>query len=384
MNGNRGQYTSAPLYNIKKRRNMPAPVPQAEQPNGPAQPPQPPQQPQQPGQRRYFALSLIMCVCLPLLFLAALIIPNNLLRFVFVGAAAGCILVMWLLNAFARTARGTLTVIYAALALVIGLALFMNSQNPETRNVSASRADGASAFSNQDPSAFGAVLANLSTPEPEENSNSAAAAAAISAAQQQLDGFMAAWAMGNVPQMLEYVLPSWKTQQSSPDTALWQLTLDSRPIEYQVENVLGSDGDTSRTIVIKVTMNERNTGSEPVRKRMHVIMFKGGQTWYVDPNSLNGVIVDEAAESAANSRPNIGTTIAPTATPAPETPTSGITLYYNKDGKGKYYHTSATCEAVSQQWWPLTSFSYDQLNSAEFSKLLPCPKCNPPARPSVN
>ena len=371
MNGNRGQYTSAPLFNMKKRRLTPkaAPTPPEGAQGQPA--------PEQPAPRRYFALSVILCLGLPLLFLAALIIPSNLLRWVFLGAVSASLLAMWVLRAFARSARTTLSVIYGALALVVGLALYMNGQSPETRNVSSARGDLSSVFTNNDPSALGAVLSNMSTPAPEENVNSAAAAAAVSAAQQQLDGFMKAWALGNVPQMLDYVLPSWKTQQTSPETALWQLTLDSRPMAYEMESILGSDGDTSRTIVIRVTMNERNAGAEPVLKRMQVIMFRSGQTWYVDPNSLNGITIDEAAEAAAANRPQIATTIAPTASPAPKTATSGITLYYNPDG-GKYYHALATCEAVDQKWWPLTGFSYDLLNSAQFSKLRPCPKCNPP------
>ena len=371
MNGNRGQYTSAPLFNMKKKRMTPKPAQQPGEGERPAE---------QPAERHYVVLPLILCVGLPILFLAALIVPSNLLRWVYLGAAAASLIAMWALRAFVKSARGTLTVIYCALALVIGLALYMNGQSPETRNVSSARVDTASVFTNSDPSALGAALASYYTPAPEENANSAAAAASVSAAQQQLNGFMQAWALGNVPQMLDYVLPSWKAQQTSAETALWQLTLDSRPVgEYQIESTLGSDGDSARTIVIKVHMNERNAGSELVYKRMQVLMFRTGQTWYVDPNSLNGLIIDEATEQAAAGVPMIGTTIAPTATPAPETATSGITLYYNPNG-GKYYHSKATCEAVNQEYWPLTGFSYDLLNSAQFSKLIPCTKCNPPAR----
>ena len=371
MNGNRGQYTSAPLHNMKKRRNItPPPAAPAEQ-----------EQPSfQPAGKRYFLLSLIVCLGLPLFFLAALIIPSNPLRLAFLAAVAVSVAAMWLLKAFAKSARGTLSLVYGALALVIGLALFMNSQNPESRNVSAQqRPDPAASFTDTDPAAYGSVLSNYTTPAPEENANAAAAAAAVSAAQKQLEAFMQAWAVGNVPQMLEYVLPSWKSQQPSPDTALWNLMLDNHPNEYIIENVLGSDGDTTRTIVVKVAMTEI-TGTQVV-KRMQVLMFRNGQNWYVDPQSLSGTVVNETMDQAVSvDRPVIGSTIAPTASPAPKTATSGITLYYNKAGKGKYYHSSATCDAVSEQWWPLTSFSYDALNSAEYSKLLPCPKCNPPAR----
>ena len=368
MNENRGQYTSTPLGNIKKW-----PI-QSAQPQKRAAA----EMPGQRGGRRFFALSLIVCVVLPLLFLAALIVQEPMLRWAFLGVTAVCVILMWALHAFAKSARSTLSVIYAAMAVVVGLALFMNSQDPETRYVSGPGRQDAAAFTNNDPSALGAALSSYTTPEPQENSNAAAASAAVSAAQKQLENFLSAWAVGNIPQMLEYVLPSWRTQQTSPESALWNLTLDSRPVEFVIESIQGSDGDTTRTIVTRITLNERNTGSVPVMKRMHVIMFRSGQNWYVDPQSLNGTNVDLEAESALLNRPIIATTIAPTASPAPQTANS-VTIYYNPDG-GKYYHASATCEAVDQKWWPLTGFSYDLLNSAQYSKLIACPKCKPPAR----
>lgn len=378
MNGNRGQYTSAPLFNMKKKRVAAKPAASAPAENAaPAQ--------EKAPEKRYFALSVMLCAGLPLLFLAVLMIPNNLLRWAYLAVAALSLIAMWVLRAFAKSARGTLTVVHCALALVIALALYFNGQSPEMRNVTSPQGDAISAFTNNDPSALGAALSSLTTEPPSENSNSAAAAAAVSAAEMQLNGFMQAWEVGNVPLMLEYVLPSWKMQQQSPETALWQLTLDSRPTgEYEIENQLGSDGDTSRTIVIRVTMNERNAGAEPVLKRIQAILFRSGQTWYVDPNSLNGITIDQAAEAAAANRPQINSTIAPTATPAPANAGSGITLYYNKDGKGSYYHATRTCEAVNQQWWPMTGFPYELLNSPEYAKLMPCSVCNPPARPVGN
>lgn len=373
MNGNRGQYTSAPMFNLKKRRPAPqaAPAASAEAMPRPAESGAP---------RRYSVLSMVMCLGLPLLFVAALIpMPTNFLRYFFLAAAAVSLIAMWALRAFAKNARVTLTVIYCALMLVAGLYAFLNSQqSPVDRGANP---DGVSSvFANGDPSAFGAAVLTV-TPEPEENPASAAAAADMSAAQQQLQGFMDAWALGNVPQMLDYVLPSWKMQQKSAETALWQLTLDSRPVgAYEVESTLGGDTDTSRTIVIKVHMNERNAGAELIYKRIQVIMFRSGQTWYVDPNSLNGLVIDEIAELAAANSPMIGTTIAPTNTPAPENAYSGVKLYYNTEG-GKFYHTSPTCEAVNQEYWPLTGvFPIELLNSAQYAQLKPCKTCNAPQR----
>ena len=62
--------------------------------------------------------------------------------------------------------------------------------------------------------------------------------------------------------------------------------------------------------------------------------------------------------------------------------TSGVTVYYNAEG-GKYYHAAATCSAVAEQWWPLAGIPIEQLNTPNFSRLLPCPRCDPPERPAV-
>ena len=59
---------------------------------------------------------------------------------------------------------------------------------------------------------------------------------------------------------------------------------------------------------------------------------------------------------------------------------SGVKLYYNTEG-GKFYHTSPTCEAVNQEYWPLTGvFPIELLNSAQYAQLKPCKTCNAPQR----
>ncbi|HPS81193.1 MAG TPA: hypothetical protein PLP25_04960, partial [Candidatus Limiplasma sp.] len=57
-------------------------------------------------------------------------------------------------------------------------------------------------------------------------------------------------------------------------------------------------------------------------------------------------------------------------------------LYYNKDG-GKYYHDIANCGMVKEQYLPLSSFTYAELDTAPFSELEPCPGCAPAKRKSV-
>ena len=312
MNGNRGQYTSAPLNNMKNKRPTP--------------PSRPGEQPAQPsGSRRFRVLAAVLSLALPALFLLALLIPSTALRWAFLAVTAVSLAAMWLLRAFVKNARGTLTVVYGALAVVIGLALFMEGQSPESRNVSSRVQDQGALFTNSD------------------------------AAQQQ-----------------------------SPEATLYQMIRNGKPINYQIENAQGSDGDTSRTITLKATIDYQN-GITPTLCRLQVLMFRVNDVWYVDPQSLGGTPIDEAAEnaSASVSNPNLGSTIAPTATPIPTGSADAQILYYNKDG-GKYYHAVPNCSAVAERYWPLDEFYYSDLNSQQFKNLIRCTTCNAPQRPSVN
>ncbi|HNW86729.1 MAG TPA: L,D-transpeptidase [Candidatus Limiplasma sp.] len=63
-------------------------------------------------------------------------------------------------------------------------------------------------------------------------------------------------------------------------------------------------------------------------------------------------------------------------------PDDSTLLYYNKDG-GKYYHDIANCGMVKEQYLPLSSFTYAELDTAPFSELEPCPGCAPAKRKSV-
>ena len=63
-------------------------------------------------------------------------------------------------------------------------------------------------------------------------------------------------------------------------------------------------------------------------------------------------------------------------------PTDDTQLYYNPAG-GKYYHSTPECSAVKQKYYPLTAFSYGELDSATFTKLEPCPSCTPVKRKAL-
>lgn len=368
MNSNRGQYNTSPLYNLKNHRadRKKDEELELETESVPA------------SEKRYTVLSLLLSIGLPALFLACLAVPGDILRWVFLGLTGLSVLTMWLLRAFVRSARNTLTVIYIALAAVIALSMIINGQGPETR--SASAAPQSSLFTDQDGNNVNPYLAEATnTPSPEETEEDKAA---ISEAQARLEAFFEIWTSKNVTEMKEYLLPSWVNEQQSVETVLFQMLRRSTPVEKaEVEDTAGgADGTNSRIITVKASFDENG---EYVLKRMRVILRKINDVWYIDPNSLDGVKVDEAAEAAAQaSYQKIASTIAPTDVPNPNT--SGITLYYNLHG-AKYYHTTPTCEAVDPSYWPLLGeFPYEMVNSKEYSKLLPCSKCGAPARPNVN
>lgn len=366
MNYNRGQYNESPMYNLKDKRAERKKEEELEMEleSAPA------------AQQRHTVLSLLLSIGLPVLFLVCLTVQNTPLRWAFLGLTGVCVLVMWLLRAFVRSARNTLTVIYAALAAVIVLAIII-SQAPESRTASAQ--GQTSLYSNQDGT-VSAYVPETPTPAPEVETEEEGNAS-ISEAQARLEAFFEVWESNSVTEMKEFCLPSWVNEQQSAETVLFQMLRRSKPVgKPEVEDTSGgADGANSRIITVKVAFDENG---ESIVKRMRVILRKINGVWYIDPNSLDGVKVDEAAEAAAQvSYQKIASTIAPTDVPNPNA--SGITLYYNLHG-GKYYHTIPNCTAVDSSYWPLLGeFPYELINSKEYSKLLPCSKCGAPARPAA-
>lgn len=372
MNSNRGHYASAPLNNMKNKKVVQSAVLGA---------PAKEEKPQAPVRRSQW-LSILMTAVLPVLFLLALFINNLILRLVFVAVSAIAVILMWAMNVFARGARSTLTMAYAMMMLIIGLAMILNLQKPESRQVgTAARVDNASELftSKPDTDALSVFLQNnAATPEPvvykvEET--------AVSSAQKQLEIFLGQWYNGSIPGMIQQCLPSWVSRQTNAEGALWNLMRNRVPTDYLVESVSGSEADTSRTISVKVTFLNEGTKDTSVF-RLQVLMFRVNDVWYVDPESLDGTEVDDAAEQARAQQQNahVNTTKAP-ATPTPEPAAKdAVTVFVNTNG-GSYYHADQHCEKVSVQYWPLTEFTFRELEATRYINLMPCADCNAPPRP---
>lgn len=325
--------------------------------------------------RRFAALSIILTLVLPILFLLTLFLANQPLRIIFLALTLLSVAAMWLFRAFVRSARSTLTIVYIALAIVIGVALLLDQETVDRKTTSSAMQEQGSYFN--DTAALADLLERNITPAP----TSAISSEIISEAQRKLELFMSYWIQGNVKQMLNLCTPSWIAQYQNPEQELFQLTSSSRPQDYIIESLSGSDGDSSRTITLKV-MLQNISGQEAAMNRMHVLLFKVNNTWYVDPQSLGGTPIDEASELAAQNKTFVGSTIAPTATPAPSTGEGAVMLYYNSDG-GQYYHAIPNCSAVNERYWPLAKFYYSDLNSQKFKNLIRCTKCDAPERPKL-
>lgn len=352
---------------MKNKRSVQAAVPGGRAAAGPRQ---------EETVRRSSVMSLAVTILLPVLFVIALLIDSIPLRLIFLAVAAIAIAAMWLMNIFARGARSTLSIAYAALMVVIAVALALSLQTPESQHNS----NAVSAAQTQ--------VQDWTTPYYASTATSASATPAAyvieetstSVAQKQLENFILGWRKGEIPAMLPMCAPSWVAKQQSPEAALWNLMRNREPVEYKIESVQGSEADTSRTITVKVTFENKGTGDMTV-ERMHVLMIRVNDTWYVDPQSLNGTTVDEAAEQARAEQDSyrIQSTKAPvTATPEP-TGDDAVQVFYNPDG-GRYYHKKASCPDVAESYWPLTPLYYSDLETQNFLHLMQCPTCDPPAR----
>ena len=60
-------------------------------------------------------------------------------------------------------------------------------------------------------------------------------------------------------------------------------------------------------------------------------------------------------------------------------PSDDLKLYYNPNG-GKNYHSTAECAGVKKRYWPLTEFTYAELDSGDYASLTACDTCKPVQR----
>lgn len=367
MSDQRSRYSSAPLQNFKRAPKQRSNAPQPPRKVGDFQ--------DEAMQQRSFAiLQVLLTIVLPILFIVALLSRSNTMYILFTVLSTGSLAAMWLLNAFVPNARTTLSILHIAMILVTLFALWMSSptqeppqpQTPPVNSGTQQQEGDLQSIFNQDSSAS---LVNMTVQE--EEPQAAPSTGSASAAQQQLDQFMAAWINVNYQRMVDLSLPSWVSQQKDPQQAMFQIRANRSPLDYQFDGVSGSDADATRTIAMTVSIS-KNNGEAPMQYAMQVLMMRVNDVWYVDPQSL-GSGQPIAGANAATAVPQV--TIAPLITASPSLP-----LYYNPEG-GVLYHADANCTRLKPEYLPMKgNFLFSQLNDPPFDKMEPCTTCHAPRR----
>ena len=325
-----------------------------------------------PVRRKPFEMSdadlLVLGAILLILFALGMFVPTmGFLKWIFLVLAVGTTVLLWVKPLVARNKTICYSIVFALLAIVTVIGFVNPRQGSVTPPAGQTGADpnavsvsGMAAKGTDEPFAGTANTAEPITPTPQPQ--------ATSSVTDRLETFFYYWSANRQDDMLTLCAPSWQNKVENAKTALFGLMANRTPKDYAVENVSGTDYDTSRTVTIISTM-DRNNGKEPVKYRLSIIMVNEGDEWYVDPKSL------QTYEAADTPDPSITNTPAPTDEPAtyPDT-----VLYYNPNG-GEYYHRDQNCKKINERYLPLQGhFKYSELSNEKYSKLKPCAICGAP------
>ena len=198
------------------------------------------------------------------------------------------------------------------------------------------------------------------TPEPEPDNS----------VTERLQTFFYYWSANRYDDMLTLCSPTWQSKTENPKTALFALMANRTPKDYMVENVSGTEQDSTRTVTVTSLM-DRNNGKDPVKYRLSVLMSKEGDVWYVDPRSLKTYEAAETQDPATLPTPT--PTLVPAAIPS-------TVLYYNPDG-GTKYHLDQNCKSTHAKYLPMKGhFTYAEVNDPKYASLSPCNVCAAPLR----
>jgi len=341
---------------------------------------QPPEQP--PGKKEKPPvnienwLKMLLYIILPLVFVLCIALRDegfNILRYLFLTACAASIGMLWYRQSFTPSLRAGATIGYGLMCLVVVVMMLTGSNS-----------DVVTAGANITPQPTPAI-----TEEPSDDAlgyqadQAPTTTAPVETAPEdteeglRLAAFMDNWANNDIEAMLNYVMPSWRSAKTDAATSLFIIIANRTPVEYEIEDISGSSGDTSRAITMTASI-DKNNGNDPVRYRFVILMDKEDGDWYVDPNSLSTNDTDPTDTPIPDNVDAIYTE-QPRMTVTPVPPDSTV-LYYNPNG-GKYYHADPECEAVNEKYLPMATFTYGEINDAPYSALTPCLKCNAPSRP---
>ena len=323
---------------------------------------------------------LFLFVLLPVLFIPCLFIPSslNVLRYLFIALCVAGIGVVWYRQMFTPNNRIVVT-LGCAIALVTVMVLMFTGGSADLKHQNQGGAGQQQYAAQNQPGeqSSAAVAQPTFTPSPVPS----ATPEPVSDAQNNLEAFMQYWSQSKYEKMVDLVQPSWTSAQEDAKNSLFVKLGNRTALSYTIEEVSGSDNDSSRTITMTASI-DKNNGKNPILYRFMVLMVREGGQWYVDPNSLStndevqnkeetNVVNDSQSKAAEQWQLPPRQTV----TPAPD---GSQPLYYNPDG-GSMYHMDQNCPSIRDEFLPLQgSFPYSDLGS--YRHLTPCLKCNAPTQ----
>ena len=194
-------------------------------------------------QRSFMLLQVLLTIVLPLLFLVSLLSRNTTLYLALVVLSSVSLLVMWMMSAFVPNARMTLSVIHIAMIMVMLFAIFISTApapavQPQVNAEGALAQEGdlASIFGKDSSASISDMAAEEAASQPLGTPNPGSA----SLAQQRLEQFMSAWVNLDYQEMVNYSVPSWASQQSNPNQAMFQVRANRTPLDFTILEVSGS------------------------------------------------------------------------------------------------------------------------------------------------
>lgn len=358
--------------------------------------------PRRPKKEWNQLLLMLFFVVLPVIGLLAIFFQP--IRWLFMILTIACLGLMWFVHAFLFPGRMIVTAVYGLL-LVFTLVTALNenaSRSQLNRQPNLFPATAATAMPTQAPAFVQTYDPFVGTPDSFADDMSTVQEVGMSGGSEDqsqqdlgvtdtgatgyvadvkseaeiaLENFMEKWRKGIIADMVAHTPPSWRDAQadSAQQQLFWKFAQKPLNDWRQMSAPTGTDASTARTITVEADISY--SGEMRTYQYDAIALFES-EGWYIDPDSLSsGILV---VQSTPTPDPNTTPTPSPepTATPTPGPKTK---LYYNKDG-GKYYHAEAECSTVAQEYLPLASFQYKDINKSPYTRLVPCEKCNAPHR----
>ncbi|MBP5726889.1 MAG: hypothetical protein J6Y48_07415, partial [Clostridia bacterium] len=318
-------------------------------------------------------LLIISAVLLVFFVLGMFISGMGMMKWIFLVLTGGAIALLWLKPLTENNKRLCFSIVFGLLALVTLIGLVTGggqarrTANPQPAQQEQS-VNGGNAAQNQNP--YGAAANNVQiTPAPPVEEVTPVPEGDDSVIYDRLNTFLNLWAQNDLNGMINYCYPEWVAKQDNVTNAIFKVTRNWLPIEYQPIEISGTAYDTMRTILTKVTIN-KNNGQQPQTYQMEISLKKADDgLWYVDPSSI---------QSNEDEQPTVTPVITPS--PSPDIYASTV-LYYNPDG-GSMYHKDPNCKKVGTKYAPLKGqFTYGELVNGAHPELKACHICGSPDRP---